>query len=176
MSVNSFYSSIDHELIGAVLATREGSLWIGVYYRPPCAGISLVELESCLLSLGLSDSKAVVLKGDFNVDLLSEGDMAMDLKALMSGLGLTQIVSEPTHISSTSSTLLDHIFVTKESVAATVDVKPPLGTSDHCVVESAISLVPCRSYKPRRKVWLYEEADFMSMNEYLTVSLDGVTT
>ncbi len=59
-------------------------------------------------------------------------------------MGLTQLVTEPTRVTSTSSTLIDHVFASIPSLISSLIVGPPLGTSDHCSLNLLLSLAAPR--------------------------------
>ena len=69
-------------------------------------------MNSTIGSLNVSKFSKSIIVGDFNIDLLdSASASAVDLLSLMNGYGLHQLVTSPTCITSSSSTLIDHWFV-----------------------------------------------------------------
>ena len=88
-------------------------LVIGVIYRKPNTNIN--EFQSSLMNVldelhvGKTD---VVLLGDFNIDLLRVNSNARVEEYLhtMECVGMQQIIASPTRVSSTTSTLIDHIY------------------------------------------------------------------
>lgn len=154
------------ELLSAVLSTSGGPLWVGVLYRPPGTSLSLEDLESVLLAQDLSAHRKAILIGDFNIDLMS--DVGSDLLDMTSSLGLTQLVREPTRVTASSATLIDHVHASSPSLVSSLCVGPPLGSSDHCCLELTLSIALPRSRQPRRKVWLYQRANFEGMNDHLS--------
>ena len=56
--------------------------------------------------------KNFVIVGDFNLDLLKETQVKIRYENLYSTINLKQVIVEPTRITPTSATLIDHILVT----------------------------------------------------------------
>ena len=70
--------------------------------------------------------------GDFNVNLTDPASApASDLTGLMSTFSLSQLVEEPTHCTSSTSTIIDHIYVNNRAAISHLSVGQPLGSSDH---------------------------------------------
>ena len=78
-----------------ILFTGEKDLILGYIYRPPSSTVEWYALcENMLEStsrLGLN----VVLKGDFNIDLLSADNVK--LTQIMQAYNLTQVIKVPNH-------------------------------------------------------------------------------
>lgn len=98
------------EMLSVEMQTKVGSLLLCLHYRPPGRDTSLVELETALDSLRLASFSRVILLGDFNVDLLVDSPTCSDLAGLVAIYGLTQVISEPTRVTSSTSSLLDHVY------------------------------------------------------------------
>ena len=78
------------------------------------------------------------------------------------------MVSTPTRITPTTSTIIDHIYVTDSLSHSRCSDLPPLPGSDHNMLLFSVtnSHVPLPK-RNCRKVWLYKEADFGSAEETL---------
>lgn len=130
-----------------------------MYYRPPSAGSCLASLESLLGRLDLSSHKRTLLVGDFNVDVLKKSDQqCLDLSGLTSSFGLTQLVNAPTCLMLTTASAIDHVYSSCASLVSSLEVNPPLGSSDHCSINLVLSLVRPRHRFPRRRIWLFKHA------------------
>ena len=53
--------------------------------------------------------------GDFNIDLLNQSNIPDRWKYIYMSYGLTQIIKQPTRVTETSASLLDHINYVKAS-------------------------------------------------------------
>ena len=91
----------------------------------------------------------------------------------MSTLCLTQVVSEPTSLSSHSSTLIDLVLLSQPPLLISCHIIPPLANSDHHGIH--LKLKPRKQnsniHATRREVWRYTHADFPKAN-YLLDELD----
>ena len=79
------------------------------------------------LSKALSESQALILMGDFNIDLLVDNSHSRVWLDLLNLHGLTQIITEPTRVTTNSRTLIDHVIVSNtEYVYSSKAVVPDL--------------------------------------------------
>lgn len=77
----------------------------------------------------------IICTGDFNIDLLDYNSKFTELMHnTFEGLGLTQIVNQPTRITETSATLLDYVLSSKEELVSVLAVKHIPDVSDHELV------------------------------------------
>ena len=145
----------------------------GVYYHPPHLANLTDLLKKELSSLRLSSYQHSILVGDVNLDLLKEDDdRCIDLLGITASFGLSQMVNNATRCTSSTSTLIDHVYVSSPAMLTSMSVCAPLGTSDHNCINLHTSLSKPRSRPTRRRVWLYKKANFDAMNEYLLERLE----
>ena len=57
-----------------------------------------------------------------------------DITSMLSSFHLSKVVRDPTRITSHSSSLIDHVYVSNLSSLHSCSTKPPLGSSDHCSI------------------------------------------
>ena len=85
---------------------------VGIIYRKPNTSVS--EFHTSLLDVLCSiklDKKQCILMGDFNMDF-SKPDISIDnFQTNMICLNLKQLVLTPTRITSTTETVIDHIYM-----------------------------------------------------------------
>ena len=154
------------ELLLVNLKIKRKSIVCGLYYRPPSSNPSdLVNLESTLQEIPPAQSKSLLLLGDFNIDLLKSSSPA--LNSIVDKQGLTQVVTSPTRSTSTSATLIDHVYLSEELSHSSCNIAPPLHDSDHSSICLHLDTPPPRLRKAVRKVWLYKQADFETANTTL---------
>ena len=112
------------------------SLLIACYYRPPNSSKHLSKNFNNAFNESLiaaqKEQKEIIILGDFNANYLNSQDNK-ELKAIINLNGLEQIISEPTRITETSSTLIDIILTNNKSNINKVIVKP-LSIGDHDLV------------------------------------------
>ena len=65
-----------------------------------------------LLDIASSKYNEIIVVGDFNVDLLTSSHPARKLSNLFRDNGMHQIVNNPTRVTTSTSTLIDHVYVT----------------------------------------------------------------
>ena len=93
----------------------------------------------------------IILTGDMNIDLLGDRDtIATQYCTLLDIFGLKQIVSEPTRLTRTTRTLIDHIVTNMPSRVTHTGVIPCGIVSDHDGPFACVNIrVSC--YQPRYK-------------------------
>lgn len=108
-------ASISDEHIEALFIKLPCSLISGVVYRPPSTAMTpfLDKFESVLVQITHKHTGRIVILGDFNIDLA--WDTHNDYTLLLESFSLHNIIREPTRITSTSSTLIDHALCNIDS-------------------------------------------------------------
>ena len=159
------------ELLVVEIQLRRSPVLCGIFYRPPSSDVSvLTSVESALEQLSPSKQDSLVLLGDFNIDR-SPSSKHPQLNILLSiedKLGLKQVVSTPTRVTPTSSSLIDHIYISEHQTYSPCVCLPPLMGSDHDTLKiSLTNRQTSRQPSKRRKVWLYKQADFETANNTL---------
>lgn len=146
-------------------------------YNPPDAcktefSYALNELFMVLIKHKLQ----VIVTGDLNIDLLENTKQTQILRNMCRALNLTQLIDTPTRIattrskktnsSKTTSTLIDHIYVSK-SYNVCQSGTFTITTSDHLCI---FTIFNSRKIKYQSKVILYRKLskiDFKALNEKL---------
>ena len=166
MSVRLIHPRIELLLVDLKLTWK--TITCGLYYRPPSSDSSnLDELESTLEELPAPRLRNLLITGDFNIDLISS-PYHPQLSSIQYKFGLKQAVTSPTRESATSTTLIDHIYVSEHLTNTSCSVQPPVPGSDHNSVLLRLkktTIPPSKSH--RRKIWLYKKADFDEANATL---------
>ena len=80
----------------------------------------------------LNEGKEIILLGDFNKDLLNP-NAHREWLVLTESLGLSQLVTQPTRVTTNTSTLIDHIYCSHEDNLSKLSVCK-IGISDHFAV------------------------------------------
>ena len=126
-------SDLEHESLECiwieVKPINSRSFLVGHIYRPPNSTVQWNEfLEECLENV-LQEEKEMYIVGDINRDLLND-QIQRAWSDYIEPFGLTQLVFEPTRITSESRTLIDHIYTNSPENVKYVLV-PKIGLSDH---------------------------------------------
>lgn len=119
---------------------------IALFYRPPSSGHEpLDSLFSTLCNIFLLSSCNFYLIGDFNIDFfISNTPLYHKLLSVASSFNLTQVVSEPTRVTVTSSTLIDLIFASSVNFVKSCTTIPPLANADHYGLILIFSIGSCK--------------------------------
>ena len=117
--------------------------------------------------------------GDFNINFLATFLLFFKLLSVVSSFNLSQVVTEPTRVSNSVSSLIDLIFVSSSVsvIKFSYTTIPPLANADHYRLHLSLSTQSCRSrsIKVNRKIWRYDLADFDRAMELLdSVEWDSI--
>ena len=124
---------MDESITVKVRPRSQKSFLVTYLYRPPQSKASWNTdfsefVERCY---GLNDE--IIIFGDFNIDLLNPTSKNRWLDNVTSPLLLNQLISEPTRITNSSRTLIDHIYSSKsDNIAKSGVIKYSL--SDHFMI------------------------------------------
>ena len=172
--------------ISCTLNSTSPDLTVLLFYRPPSSNPAVLDvLFSTMCNLDVSVFDNFYIIGDFNIDFIcANTSLYHKLLSVMSSFNLTQIVTEPTRITSNSATLIDLIFVATPTLVKSCLTIPPLSNSDHNGLQLLVTIKsPKRSEKPTpRKIWKYALANFDSITSRLEntdwdkIFLDDVDT
>lgn len=136
---------------------------IGIVYRPPKGHVvSFIETLENSISELIPTCDSILVAGDMNINLLSPNIRSVELfNDFIIAYNLNQIISEPTRITGTSSSLLDVIMVSEDVVVNSVTVND-LHTeiSDHCVTACRINKI-----KEKKSSKLVTFRDFKNFND-----------
>ena len=157
---------------------------VGCMYRHPKAHICTYDyIRDMMHSLSLKN-KAFYILGDFNDDFLSNNSK---LKHLISNTELTQLITVPTRITQTSSTLLDLIITNRPSSVIQSDTIP-CPVADHELITVTLNLekpkrLPCvktfrdlSSYSPNIFQNLLRNEGHNLRNIFMTDDVDSQVT
>ena len=112
----------------------------------------------------------LILLGDFNVNYLETSHpLFSKLLLLSNSLSLTQCVTFPTHTTSTSTSLIDLVFLSSPSSLLSCESTPPLSNSDHLGIAFAVTVDKRTTNlkRSKRRIWRYALADFDRAQEML---------
>ena len=147
-------------------------LLIGSYYRSPSSDLDhLDKLSSSLTRVSNSNSN-IWLSGDFNVPHIEWETESISpqcqnrpihkkLLDITSSSSLTQVVNKATRNENT----LDLFFTNNPSLINRVETLP--GMSDHDIVYVESESTPQRVAIPKRKIFLYNKADYDPLKKEL---------
>lgn len=155
------------EVIWVQIKFSHQLLLIALIYRPETSTVDFWSRLDYSVSLALDCTSNVILLGDLNIDFLKAPPRYV--ADMFRVYNLTNVITEPTRITSHSSTLLDPIIVSDtsfvlDSGVLTIDKS----ISDHCITFA--TLMFSTHYKScfKRHVWNYKNADFDLLGSLLS--------
>ena len=101
-------------------------------YRPPGSCVELFhKIETELISKIDAENKECIFTGDMNCDILKPRDNdTKNLKRIYNNYHSKQLITEPTRVTSDTSTIIDHISTNKPDRVLPSGIIP-CGISDH---------------------------------------------
>ena len=97
-------------------------------YRPPNTYSSWIDLFEEELSIAQATGLEIILMGDFNIDLNTSTNNKWI--HLIQPFDLSQLATEPTHVTETTATIIDHIYMSNPENTSNCFVSR-LSISDH---------------------------------------------
>ena len=88
---------------------------VSFYHSPStCPTTALNDLNNVMLAIA-DHAKHFIIAGDLNINLLADSAIKAQYLSILEDFYLVQLLSEPTRVTSNSSTLIDHIITTKQA-------------------------------------------------------------
>lgn len=138
-------------------------LLIGTFYRPPNSDQSVLSnIERSIdlaIDTGISD---IIILGDFNLNMLKPVS-SRPISNICQQYNLQQIITEPTHFTETSNSLIDLVLVSNpESILLSGVGDPFLGQEIryHCPIFVVFKYNRNQALSFKRQIWKYQEGDY----------------
>ncbi|MCG7879157.1 MAG: reverse transcriptase domain-containing protein, partial [Candidatus Thiodiazotropha endolucinida] len=154
------------------IQVKSKRILVGGFYRPPNSSPEYFNLikESIdrAYNTNLSD---IIITGDFNIDMTLNNNPKM--KDLMLEYNLKQIITEPTHFTENSSSLIDLILVRNYSnvlTSGTIDPFMADYTRYHCPIVVLLKFTRPHTPSFKRQIWNYKLADYDKFRNLLSES------
>ena len=131
-----------------ILPKHENSFLICFVYRPPDSpSIWYKNFEKEIINASIMN-KEIIFLGDLNIDYLKP--VPTSWETILTTHGFFQMITEPTRVTTTSVTLIDHIYTTNPENF--IDIKVPYyAISDHypiCCTKKSKSCQNSKNTKP----------------------------
>ena len=101
---------------------------ICIVYRPPSARNECIDLFEEEISIAQTTGLEILMMGDFNIDMKVSANIKW--QNLINLFDLTQLVTEPTRITPTSATIIDHVYTSHPENIINCSVSS-ISLSDH---------------------------------------------
>ena len=133
------------ELLTVTLHSGIFKFYLSLFYRPPSRLICrlfVFFLHNYLQSINIPQFSSFVLIGDFNINFSNSSHPSFsNLCNILSTFGLTQVVSDHTHVhQGNSHSLIDLVLMSNPSSLSSCQVIPPLSNSDHLGIKTEIQM------------------------------------
>ena len=152
-----------HQLWIQIQHKKLKSLLLCVTYRPPSTAALCLEQDLMPKYIqALSLGKDIVLLGDLNCDLLCDNSNAEALRSFCTSTNTTQLITKPTRVTVSSSTLIDVILVSNPELAKSQGILD-ITISDHFLVYAVLDLKapkPATTKISTRSFKTYNTKDF----------------
>lgn len=170
------------ECIWISLFANNKRLILGVCYRPPSMNSSFCEElhDSVNKIIMRFPNSPIVLMGDFNFPRIMWSSIpptvqpfsseCNDFINFCSDYNLSQLVTQPTRITSSSANILDLILTTCPDLVSPILHLP--GLSDHCVLHFDLNIRTSAVYNSSKCIRDYGKADFHAINRELSIFID----
>ncbi|MCG8033361.1 MAG: endonuclease/exonuclease/phosphatase family protein, partial [Candidatus Thiodiazotropha taylori] len=159
------------ECVWVELQIKSKRVLIGGFYRPPNSNADYFNLikesidRAC--NTGIGD---LIITGDFNINMSQSNNRMIEL---MHEYSLTQLISEPTHYTEHSSSIIDLILARNTSNILHSGVVDPFiqdYTRYHCPVVVLLKFLRPRKASFKRRIWNYKLADYDKFRKHLSES------
>lgn len=154
------------EALWIEIKTGNGKFNLCTIYRAPNTNNDFWEsLQSSIDLAKASDVSSIFITGDLNAHTATINGRRLHDFAYVNGLKV--MISEPTRITDTSSTILDQFLTNIPDLIKSVHVYPPLANNDHCTISAFLNFrtKPSQSYD--RVMWDFKSTDFKCYHEAL---------
>ena len=164
-----YYKRIDDleirgiECIWIEVANHNKRILFALFYRPPNSNMSyLNDIEDSIalaVDTGISE---IIITGDLNLNFLSS-PTRRKIEALCTQFMLFQSITQPTHFTETSSSLIDVILVSNKDHLVISGVGDPFLHQElryHCPVFGILKFSKPKVKAFKRHIWSYDKGNY----------------
>ena len=151
------------ETIWIKIANNHKRILFGLFYRPPNSGANyfnnIEDSIALVVDTGIPD---IIITGDFNFNFLHPLSRRKN-DSLCTQFFLYQTITDPTHFTEHSSSLIDLIFTSNKDYLVLSDVGDPFLHQDlryHCSVFGILKFVKPKLKSFTRHIWNYNTDDY----------------
>ena len=161
----------DIECVWIELKVKHKPILFGVFYRPPNSNASVLSCIQDSIALAVDTQiKDIVITGDFNLDWFKPAARSK-IDNICMQFGLSQLISDPTHITESSQSTIDLFFVSSPNLVSICGVGEPFLEQNiryHCPVYCCIKYPKPQHTSFKRKVWKYSQGNFNQLRTYVS--------
>lgn len=161
----------DLECVWVHIKSHGHDVLVAGMYRPPNTSVAYWNLIHESIDRAKSTNiKEIIILGDLNNDM-TINHKCKKLNDLIQTYSLNQLITEPTHFTEHSSTLIDVILVTNTSNVLASEVCDPFIpnlTRFHCPIAIILKFLKPKVPQFKRKIWKYEQGDYNGYRQILS--------
>ena len=150
------------EAVWVEIRVKSRNILIGGFYRPPNSNTGYFELINESIDRAYNTNIVdIIILGDFNFNMSVNNKNKMT--ELLQEFNLKQLITEPTHFTENSSSLIDLILVRNNSnilSSGVIDPFIPDQTRYHCPIIVLLKFLRPSTKTFKRRIWNYKMADF----------------
>ena len=154
------------ECIWIEMQLNHSRILFGLFYRPPNSDIAYFSGIEDSISLAVDTQiRNIIVTGDFNLNMLNE-QTSRKITDLCEQFSLYQTITEPTHFTENSSSLIDIILTSDKSNIIYSGVTDPFlhqETRYHCPVYGIFKFSKHTRKSFTRQIWSYDQGDYDSL-------------
>ncbi|MEW8548321.1 MAG: endonuclease/exonuclease/phosphatase family protein, partial [Candidatus Thiodiazotropha sp.] len=158
------------ECVWVEITTHHKKILIGTFYRPPNSpNDTMAQIEN---SIGLATDtniQDILIMGDFNLDITKQLP-CRKINNICQYFGLDQLISESTHFTETSSSVIDLIFTSNKNNIFLSGIGDPFLQQNiryHCPVYCIFNFEQSNSEVFSRHIWLYNKGNYEALSREL---------
>ena len=160
------------EAVWVEIQRKSKKVLIGGFYRPPNSNTQYFNHINESIDRAYNTHIAdVIILGDFNYNMLQDNNNKM--KELIQAYNMKQLISDPTHFTEISSSLIDLILVRNSPnilTSGVADTFIPGLPRYHCPIIVLLKFLRPQNKAFKRRIWNYNLADFDKYRHVLTNS------
>ena len=154
---------INIECIWIELKFHSKTVLFGLFYRPP--NTNALEHSNILDSIHLAIDSGIdniIITGDFNLNTNNQQSLNK-VESICRDFSLTQTISDPTHFTESSESILDLIFTSNDDLILHSGVCDPFLQQDiryHCPIFGLLNLKSKPRSTTSRHIWLFDKGNY----------------
>jgi hypothetical protein len=154
----------DLEAVWAEMNIKGKKILVAAMYRPLNANVEYWNLiEESINQAKQANIPNMFILGDLNCNVQTPNNR---LEIILSNFHFTQIITEPTHYTPTSATIIDIIATTSLDLVKNTSVRSP-SLSNHCDTCVILTLKPEQQKTVNRKTYNYKKANWENLRKKL---------
>ena len=157
----------DIECIWLEIVCHHRTFLLGTFHRPPNSPAGILSSIEDSISLAFDTNiNNIFVTGDFNLDTLKHSSN-QKVHDICQHFNMVQLITEPTHITENSSSLIDLIFTSNKNNILLSGVGDPFLDQNvryHCPVYFVLKFNKTPSPAFYRHIWLFDRGDYQSFS------------